>query len=496
MIRLAHKAIFVIIVLFIGLTFSASGQEPQHYQVTPSGIRIGERLTYNMSFQRYNSVGFAELYAVSRGKLGDADAVEIRMRFKTTGLLSAAFYEIDETATVLTSPETGLPLRVRRLDNVGVSSRETVTNYLTSPAPGYDLLSLIYKVRQSGGSGSFNLSENDKTYSVTFQPQGTEHLRSDAGEFETSISIVQSEFLTERGIQLMKINFSTDEAHVPVQVRFKTAKGEFRIVLSGIQMVQPEVEATPTPSPVPVPKPVITPRPTPAPYIENLPLSSELGFALGEKLTFKVSSAGRTLGNVVFQAKERKQINGDDSLILSAVVASAEPGNGLFATGDAVVVRANPETLTPYESTTRMSGSLAGLNQVLRFDQKGATVNVGPNKIDSPVGTHSLLTLFYAARSFNLTPSKDLRNPINDTRVAVFWQDKAYIFMLRPFEPEMVAVNGQKVLAQKVTVKTNIPQLDLLGISMWLTPDTRVPVLISVGPYQAELIAKSETPLK
>jgi hypothetical protein len=31
---------------------------------------------------------------------------------------------------------------------------------------------------------------------------------------------------------------------------------------------------------------------------------------------------------------------------------------------------------------------------------------------------------------------------------------------------------------------------------MWLTPDTRVPVLISVGPYQAELIAKSETPLK
>ena len=163
MIRLAHKAIFVIIGLFTGLILSASGQEPQHDQVTPSGIRIGERLTYNMSFQRYNSVGFAELYAVSRGKLGDADAVEIRMRFKTTGLLSAAFYEIDETATVLTSPETGLPLRVRRLDNVGVSSRETVTNYLPSPAPGYDLLSLIYKVRQSGGSGSFNLSENDKT---------------------------------------------------------------------------------------------------------------------------------------------------------------------------------------------------------------------------------------------------------------------------------------------------------------------------------------------
>lgn len=496
MIRSAHKAILVIIGIFTGLTLSAAGQDPQHDQITQSGVRIGERLTYNMSFQRYNSVGFAELYAVSRGKLGEADAVEIRMKFKTTGLLSAAFYEIDETATVLANPETGMPLMVRRQDNVGVSARETVTNYSTSPSPGYDLLSLIYKVRQSGGSGSFNLSENDKTYNVTFQPQGTEHLRSDAGEFDTSISIVQSEFLTERGIQLMKVNFSTDDAHVPVQVRFRTAKGEFRIVLSGIQFVQPEVEATPTPAPVATPKPAITPRPTPTPYIENVPLAPELGFSLGETLTFKVSSAGRALGNVVFQAKERKKINGDDSLILSAVVASAEPGNGLFATGDTVVVRANPETLAPYESNTRMSGSLASLNQVLRFDQKAATINVGPNKIDSPVGTHSLLTLFYAARSFNLTPSKDLRSPINDTRVAVFWQDKAYIFMLRPFEPEMVSVNGQKVLAQKVSVKTNIPPLDQLGISMWLTPDTRVPVLITVGQYQAELIAKSETPLR
>jgi len=494
--RLARKSILLIIGMFAVLALTLQAQEPQHEQVTPSGIRIGERLTYNMSFQRYNSVGFAELYAVSRGKLGEADAVELRMRFKTTGLLSAAFYEIDETATVFANPDTGMPLMVRRQDNVGVSPRETVTNYLTSPAQGYDLLSLIYKVRQSGGSGSFNLFEKDKTYRVTFQPQGAEHLRSDAGEFETSISLVQSEFLTERGIQLMKINFSTDDAHVPVLVRFKTAKGEFRIVLSGIQMVQPEVEVTPTPVAVATPKPSIIPRPTPTPYIDNQPLTAELGFSLGETLTFRVSNGGRVLGNIAFQAKERKKISGSDSVILLATVTAAEQGNGLFATGDTVVVRANPETLTPFESTTRMSGALATLNQVLRFDPRGGTVTVGANPIESPVGTHSLLTLFYAARSFNLTPSKDLRNPINDTRVAVFWQDKAYIFMLRPFEPEMVTVNGQKVLAQKVSVKTNVPQLDQLGINMWLTPDTRTPVLISIGQYQAELIARSISPIK
>jgi hypothetical protein len=101
------------------------------------------------------------------------------------------------------------------------------------------------------------------------------------------------------------------------------------------------------------------------------------------------------------------------------------------------------------------------------------------------------LSLLYAIRSFNLTPSKDARNPVNDTRVAVFWQDKAYIFMLRPFEPEMVQVNGQKIMAQKVSVKTNNSQLDQLGITIWLSMDpTRIPLMISFGPYQAELITQ------
>jgi hypothetical protein len=115
----------------------------------------------------------------------------------------------------------------------------------------------------------------------------------------------------------------------------------------------------------------------------------------------------------------------------------------------------------------------------------------GPNRVDAPVGTHTLLSLIYAIRSFNLSPSKDRLNPVNDTRVAVFWQDKAYVFMLRPFEPESVTVNGQKVMAQKITIKTNNVQLDQLGFTLWLSSDpSRTPLMISFGPYHAELIAR------
>src|SRR5690348_4690721 len=94
----AHKQLLTI-VLLLAYAAVAYAQEAGKVVTTPAGIRIGERLTYNISFQRYNDVGYFETYAVSRGKLGDVDAVELRMKLKTSGLLSAAFYQIDEART-------------------------------------------------------------------------------------------------------------------------------------------------------------------------------------------------------------------------------------------------------------------------------------------------------------------------------------------------------------------------------------------------------------
>jgi len=109
------------------------------------------------------------------------------------------------------------------------------------------------------------------------------------------------------------------------------------------------------------------------------------------------------------------------------------------------------------------------------------------------VGTHNILSLLYAIRSFNLSPSKDLRNPVNDTRVSVFWIDKAYIFTLRPFAPAETTINDQTVIAQQVAVKTGIQQLDQMGISIWLSNgETRVPLKFTVGTYVFELAGQSK----
>jgi len=494
-----HKKLALLLSLLLFQAAAVLGQEPSKVTTTPSGIRIGERLTYNISFQRYNDVGYFETYAVSRGKLGDVDAVELRMKLKTSGLLSAAFYQIDEARTTFASPETGSPLFIRRRDNSGVETHEVASSYLTAPAQGFDLLTLLYKARTSGGIGSFVLSEGDKNYGVTLQSLTGEHVKTDAGEFDTTISTVQSDYILENGIQTLRINFSNDDAHIPVLIRLKTAKGEVRIALSGMQMIEPETEATATPTPAATPR--ATPTPivvsTPPPYVDNQPLSPDVGFDLGERLVYRVSAGQRAVGEFAVEAKERKQINKEDSLILTASVTSAEPGNGLFAQGDSILALVSPETLAPFAINIKFSGSLTRLNQSTRFDQRSGAVTSGPDRIDAPIGTHCILSLFYAIRSFNLTPSKDPRNPINDTRVAVYWEGKPHIFILRPSETETITVNGVKINAQRVSINTGIPEIDAAGLKVWLTnDDDRVPVQITFGQYKAELLSKGRIPLK
>ncbi len=78
--------------------------------LTPGAFRVGEKLTYNVSFERFKNAGYAEIAVVSRGRLDERDAVELQSVFKTYELVSAAFYLLDESRTTYAAAETGLPL--------------------------------------------------------------------------------------------------------------------------------------------------------------------------------------------------------------------------------------------------------------------------------------------------------------------------------------------------------------------------------------------------
>jgi len=488
------RPVALVIVSFFFAGYTAAQTQVDN-NTGSSRFRIGEKLTYNVSFGNLLNSVYFETDVLSRGKLSGQDVIELRSTLKTLGVVSAAFLQVDETRTVYVSPDTGLPIYISKVVNSGVEPKETITNYLKEPTSSFDLLSLIYKARDAKGSGTFPLNENGQHYTVTFQAMAAEKVKTEAGEFDTVVSLVQSEYLTANGIKELKINFIDDDYRVPAVIRFKTAKGVTQASIAAIQTPKPTPVATPV-LVVQTPTPVvgIPPKRTPTPYIDNQPISPELGFAVGETLDYAVSDNGKLVAVISLSAKERRMFQKEDSLLLSATVKSVVPGSRLFAVGDSINVQVDPETLAPKWMQARFSGDLRWLTRTANFDKKTGNISLEKgDPVDAPIGTHTILSMVYAMRSFNLRPSKDPKNPVNDTRVAVFWESKPYIFVLRPSEPEEVTIGTEKIPAQLISIITHNETLDKHPIKIWISANDRVPVRFFVAGFQADLIPTSNS---
>lgn len=457
---------------------------------------VGERITYSVSMDHHKDVAYAETYVVSRGALeGGHTAVELQTKIKTRNFVSAAFFLIDETRTTFADIRNGFPLYTKKVDRTSGLPSETVGNYLSEPMYRYDLVTLIYKIRNSGGTGSFDLIDNGNAYTVNAASAGGEKVQTNAGEYDTTLSNIESTFFTEKGISELKVNFSNDAKRIPVRIRFKTSKGRFDALVSSVHNLAPQFEVVPTPNPLPIPRPVTTPtpRPTPTPYIENQPLDSHLSFALGEVLEYRLSSGAAPAGSFRLHARERKQFNGVDSLLIAGDVVTIAPGQQALLMGDIARVQVDPLTLIPRQIEMRFTGALNAFSQTALLDEKTSTISIGGGtRINAPAGTHSLLSLLYAMRSFNLMPSSKAGDPANDVRVSVLWQTQAVVLSMRPQSAEAIMFNGRRVPAQMVRITGN-PQIDQLNLRVWLSNDERrLPLRIATGTYQADLVAVSQ----
>ena len=262
-VRLFFPYARIVCLAFLLVAFAASASA-QIRSESPTFFRMGERLSYNVSFAKYPNMAFFETFVVSRGKIGGRDAIEIQGRAKTFELVSALFSLIDENRKVFVSLETGFPLLLKRTVNSGVLPKETTTSFLNAPTTNNDLLTLVFKAREAGGRGTFAFSENGEAYVATFLGAPGEKVKTDAGDFETTIaSTVQSTYLDGLDIKNFRINFSDDEFKIPVLIRFKTGKGDFVATLSGMSVEEIATVTESTPTPVQTPLPTSTPKPQP-----------------------------------------------------------------------------------------------------------------------------------------------------------------------------------------------------------------------------------------
>lgn len=468
-------------------------------KIASNNYRVGEKLTYSVSLNSLPDLAYIEFYVASAGKIGDADAVEVRSRFRTLDMAIGAFFDADENRITFLSPETGLPLFSRITDRKAGLPKETVVDNRAIPATEHDLNTLFYAIRNSGSGGSLQFRENNVVYTVTYKHLKKQTVTTEAGTFETNIVSLSSEYFTAFGINELTVHLSADSDRIPVLLRSKTNRGTFQAELSSVTNVVPKSNGTivVAPIPTPTPLPVNTPKPvpTPTPYIPNQPISRELAFELGETLEYRISDSGREVGSLILKAESRQLVNGKDSLKLVARMANIVDTSGKLGSGGEMIAYVDPNSLAPFRLEIKFTGSLSSFNQTAIFDSVSNSVSFGnAQRIDTPVGTHNILSLFYALRSFNLKPSPIANSPVNDTRVAVFWQDKTTVFTLRPTDASMTGNKGERSPGQLITINTGNPQIDILAPKIWLGNDeSRKPLRFSIGTYMMELVSDSKT---
>lgn len=481
-------------VFIVSFGFVIFAQTPPVQTSTP--FRVGERISYEIHFEKFKNVAYAETEVVSRGVFAGRDAIELHGKFKTQTYNAENFSHVDEERTTFIAADTGIPIYSTITNNDTGLPQVTNVDNRTNGSAALDILSLIYRIRQSTGTGSVSMIEDGKTYTVSFLTSGTEKISTPIGDRDTSIITVTSDYFTERGFTAVKVNLSMDQDRVPVAFSAKTAKKtEFRGLIASLSNVEPETPPTIVPTPTPTPVPVATPKPSPTPfvYVNDQPLSPDLAFKLGERLEYKITKAAQPIGLLTLQARERRQILGKDSLLLTATITGVDQANQIFKLNDSVKAQVDPFTLTPRSVELAFGGSLANYNAIVLFDPIANSITINGNKrIDSPVGTHNILSLLYAMRSFNLKRSSDPQSPINDTRVAVYWDDAVSVFTLRPSDGDIISVSGEKISAQLISISTGEPKLNALKLRVWLSNETpRVPLRIAVGDYQFDLVSQT-----
>src|SRR3954471_3724749 len=94
--------------------------------------RVGEHLTYTVSFSNFPVAAHVELSVASRGQLYGREGVELQAHVETVGVISAALYAINNNYVSFVDPATGLPYRARQEIREGARVENVTRDYNTA----------------------------------------------------------------------------------------------------------------------------------------------------------------------------------------------------------------------------------------------------------------------------------------------------------------------------------------------------------------------------
>ncbi|HEX8776029.1 MAG TPA: DUF3108 domain-containing protein [Pyrinomonadaceae bacterium] len=497
-----NRPLTVVTTLLISLAFclALAAQTKETLQPLPfsrAPYQAGERLTYNVSFSNFPTAAHIELFNAGPSNNFNQTGFELRAHVETTGAVNAALYSINNDYTTYVNTETGLPYRSQQVVREGGRTADTSREYNVpvgvSAIPArvafsgpYDFLSAFYRMRAlplTEGSTHFLTVRGDtEQYDIEMRVKGRQLVKTNVGSFNTVVAQVRVRNNPTANDYNIRIYFSDDERHVPVLITARLKAGEVRA-----ELVSSELPSTPPPATTGPPN-TAQPRVTGTPLPPGTGVTTGLPFAVGEQLNFNVFLGGTapSVGTATFQVKQRAKYFNRDGLLLAVQAQTTNAAARLFVANDQINTYVDPTTLLPFRIEINRREGRRRINKTFTIDQDrgNATTDKGV-RIEIPVGTHDIVSVLYALRSFNLSPPK--RNA-----VSFIVEDRPRTLFITSLRRETIELGGQRIPAVQLSLTTDDPQSDKYALRLWVSDDTRrLPLRITattpLGPLRADL---------
>jgi hypothetical protein len=471
--------------------------------------RVGEKLTYNITFASFPNAARAELFVADLGKFYDRDAVVLRAHLETSEVISAALLYLNNDYTAYVNPENGQPFRLEQVAHSGgFETLNEATDY-TPFAGEFDFLSALYRFRAlplaDKAVYSLNIRQDTERYRVQLRVLGRATAKTTLGSARVIVTELLPDNKNAAGYR-PRIYFSDDERHVPVIIELQRRAGKITAELVGAEFIKrPNAPAGSVPQPPDADTSDDKPfRHSPQTVVNtslprgNNPSLGTLPFQLGEKLNYNVylTRIKESVGQVTYEVRERGKHLNRDVLILSARAETTSALKFLFTAKDEVTSFVDPFTLLPLRTDMNLQEGKRNTQQQLNWDQDRGLVAIlnGP-RLEVPLGTHDYLSLFYALRSFNLTPPPNSRSVAKKTAVVLLVGNRPHIMSLEPLRSETIELGSQKVEAIQVKITVDDVNPDRYVMRLWISNDSRrLPLRLNVtlpqGVVRAELIIK------
>lgn len=498
---LKPPCISTLIILFLASIFPLFGQNGAAAPFSQAPYRVGERLTYNVSYSNFPDAAHLELEVVSRGVHFGREAIQLRAHLETTGVVNVALLAINNDYVTYIDPQTGLPFRSEETARDAIKAASSVDDFnqpagneaippQTKGFPGtYDFVSAFYRARAlplvPGAVYNFSVRAQSTDYQAELKVVGKEVIKTNVGSFPTIVTQIR---VNNSLIKNCRAYFSDDPGHVPVLITGRINSGELRAELAGSELIKPP-DATPAPPPAIVAAPVPAPAPVAPTLDESLP------FTLGEQLNYQVFIGGgnTALGLASFQVRGRSRYFDRDGVFLSVNAQTTGAAARLFVAKDQIDSYVDPKGLLPYRTVLNLVEGQRRLNETLSMNQESGTATSDKGtRIEMPVGTHDYLSFFYALRTLNFSPNKK-------SAVSMLVEKKPKTLFVDVLKRESIQLGDRKIPAIALSITTDDPEPDKYRLRMWLSDDRRrLPLRLicttKLGPLRADLAILPTSP--